>query len=144
MKRAIYLSVLLFVPLVMASAAADSHLLEPANIDIPSMQMFSSSQSGTDLGFRMAGVETESVELAGNTYQSVKPIAPDLEMYGETAEEGLPDLPVYAHLIGIPDQSGVRVEIVSSSFEIIEGYDIIPTQTPNPGGFRQTASLCKE
>ncbi len=134
MKRAFYFLALLCMPPAMISAATNSHILDSANLDMPSMQMFGSSQSGTDLGFRLAGIETEEVELDGRTYQSVIPMALDIEMYGETAEEGLPDLPVYAHLIGVPDQSGVRVEIVSSAFEIVEGYNIMPTQTPTLEG----------
>ncbi len=134
MKMALYLSAFLCLPLAMVSAGTDNHILEPANLDVPSMQMFNSSQSGTDLGFRLAGVGINDAELDGKTYQTVTPIAPDIEKYGETAEEGLPDLPLYAHLVGIPDQSGVRVEIVSSSFEIIEDYDIMPTQTPTLEG----------
>jgi hypothetical protein len=134
MKTAILISTVLLVWTATAMTAANDHVLEPANLDVASMQVFGSSQSGTQLGFRLAGVHIEDVELNGHIYQSVYPIGQDVEKFGQTAEEGLPDLPLYAHLIGIPDEAGVRIELLSSSYETLENYNIAPAQTPTLEG----------
>ncbi|MEE9555228.1 MAG: C25 family cysteine peptidase [candidate division Zixibacteria bacterium] len=129
--RIIHSLITLIIVLTATSFADQTSLvLEPANTDMPTVQKFGADMSRADLGFRLTGVEVETIEQDGAVYHSLAPIGGDLEFYGRTAEEGLPDLPLYAHLIGIPDQSGVRLEIISSSYEILEGYDIIPTQTP--------------
>ena len=62
-----YLIAFLSIPLVMAPAETDSHLLEPANLDLESMQMFNCGQSRTDLGFRLAGIETRAMAPDGKT-----------------------------------------------------------------------------
>jgi hypothetical protein len=134
MKAAMKLSMVFLLWATIALAATNDHVLEPANLDVSSMQVFASTRSETQLGFRMAGVQVEDVELNGEAYQSIYPIARDPQKFGQTAEEGLPDLPLYAHLTGIPDEAGVRIEITSSSYETLDGYDIAPVQTPAPEG----------
>jgi hypothetical protein len=113
-----------------SSGESVSIVLDEANLESSTLTMFGADQSGTSLGFRVAGIEVESVDLNGTDYQAIKLLTENPEFFGDTAEEGLPELPVYAHLIGIPDYSGARIEIISSSYEILDGYEIMPSQPP--------------
>ncbi len=111
-------------------AAADRHVLKTENLNAAPAFLVNSDQHGTGMEFRIAGFEADDVQLDGKAYQSIAPITDQPEMFGLTGEEGLPELPVFSQLIGIPDQSGVRVEILSASYEVIENVEIEPSQPP--------------
>jgi hypothetical protein len=130
--------------MAMVSAEPTSIVLEPAHLEVSTMQKIDASQFNTNLEFKMAGIEVETVDIDNTTYQKIKPLAIEPGLFGETAEEGLPDLPLYSHFVGIPDQSGARLEIISSSYEILEGYDMIPTQTPTLEGSDEVLPFVKD
>ncbi|UCC79271.1 MAG: hypothetical protein JSW64_13495, partial [Candidatus Zixiibacteriota bacterium] len=125
------------------AAESNSLILDQNNLNAPATQLFTAGGNGADLGFRMAGIEIESVDAEGLTYKSIMPVSSDIESFGTTGEEGLPELPLYAHLIGIPDQSGVTVNIVSSSFQIIDDIDVYPSQTPRGEGSNELLPFAK-
>ncbi len=139
-------SLFLLTVILAASAFAESGsiVLDPANVDISTIQKHSADLFQADLGFRLAGVEIEAVEADGSIYHSITPLGGDIELYGKTAEEGQPELPLYAHFIGIPDQSGVNVEIISYSYEIIDDYNIMPVQTPTIEGSDEILPFVKD
>ncbi len=131
MRIAIRVVLMILALFMIAQSSSNRVVLNQANIDVAPMIMNSSSQAQTSLSFRIAGIEEEPTAVAGMTYQNITAITPNPMKFGVTGEEGLPELPVFAHLIGIPDQSGVRIEILSSSYEIIENVDVMPSQ-PSP------------
>jgi len=134
MKKVIYLLLASLIFAGFSSVFAANLVLDQANLNTQTTVKFAADKSRTDLGFRMAGVEIESADLAEGAYQSVKPIAENPEEFGTTSDEGLPELPVFSQLVGIPDRSGVRLDVISAEFEIIEGYDILPFQIPTIEG----------
>ena len=143
MKIAYYL---LLVIMIAATGLAEptSVVLEPANADMTTIQKFGSDPFRTDLGFRMEGIEVEDVTLEANNYQSIGPLALEKELFGQTAEEGRPELPIYAHMVGIPDQAGIRLDILTYSYETIEGYDVMPVQTPTIEGSDEILPFIKD
>jgi len=134
------------VAMIATSAMAEMSqlMLDPANVNTPTIQKFGADPFQADLGFRMAGIEVEDIALDGGNYHSVAPIAQEKELFGRTAEEGRPELPVYAHMVGIPDQAGARLEILSYSYETVEGYDILPVQTPTIEGSDEILPFVKD
>lgn len=140
--NSLFLLTVIFAASVFAEPA--SIVLDPANIDISTVQKHSADLFQADLGFRLAGLEVEDVKLDGNNYQSINPMALEKELFGRTAEDGRPELPIYAHMVGIPDQAGVRVDIISSSYETIDGYDVMPVQTPTIEGSDEILPFVKD
>ncbi len=143
MKVGIWFAVFLCLPFLVLNAATNSVVLAPANIDQAPIQKLSSSSSETSLEFRMAGIEVEDVEADGVTAKKVTPLTSETEKFGEIAETGLPDLPILSQLVAIPDQAGVTVEILSASFELLENYDIMPTQPPALDGSNEVIPYTK-
>ncbi len=131
MRVAFRVVLMILTLFLVAQPATNRVVFDQANLEVAPMIMKNSSQSQTSIGFRMAGIEEEPSVAAGVTYQNITAITPEPMKFGSTGEEGLPELPVFAHLIGIPDQSGVRVEIISSSYQIIDNVDVMPSQ-PSP------------
>ncbi len=130
MKFGLWLVLFLCLPIWSLTAATNRVVLAPENLDVPAIQKLSSSGTETGLEFRMAGIEDEEVQAGGVTARKVSPISSTPEKFGEIAEQGLPDLPLCLQLVAIPDQAGVTAEIISSSYETLENYDIMPTQPP--------------
>ena len=143
MKIIVCILLIVLTPLMTVIAEPSSLVLDPAILNVAPMQKFSADNFAADLGFRMAGIEVESIQLEDNTYQSITPLAPDPELFGDTGEEGMPELPIYAHMVGIPDRSGVSLEVLSASYEILDGYDIKPVQTPAVEGSSEILPFVK-
>ena len=74
-----------------------------------------SDAAKTAIQFNLSGLTTETVTLDGKDFTKILPMLDELTEFGFTGEEGRPDLPVYSSMIIIPDQAGVRVNILSSS-----------------------------
>ncbi|MEE9555229.1 MAG: C25 family cysteine peptidase [candidate division Zixibacteria bacterium] len=142
--RVIYYSLLAIMTAATGMAEVTSVVLEPANADMSTVQKHRADLFQADLGFRLSGVEVETVENNGAVYHAITPLGGDVEIYGKTAEEGQPELPIYAHFIGIPDQSAVNVEIISFSYEIIDDYNIMPVQTPTIEGSSDILPFVKD
>jgi hypothetical protein len=124
--------ILFVMPAMLWGAEASRQvILDEANVGSIALQKTLSTTSQTGFSFRIAGVELSDKAVSTSNYQEVKAISDTPEKFGETDEQGLPNLPVYSQMVAIPDQAGVRAEIVSSSFQIIENVDVYPFQ-PQP------------
>jgi len=87
-----------------------------------------SDASKTAVEFSLSGLTTETVNLKGREFIKILPLIDEIADFGFTGEEGLPDLPVYSSMVIIPDQAGVRINILSSEYETYENIDIAPAQ----------------
>jgi len=138
MRTAAVLVVLLCIPLFLVHAAGERIILGDTDVESPPIQKLTSNLAQTELDFRMAGIEvTPTIAADGQNYQSVNPITSSPEKFGETSDEGFPELPLCSQLVAIPDQAGVRLEIISAQYEILDGYNIKPSQpsdTEGPNG----------
>ena len=142
MRTAILLVVILFVPLACVYAADERIILSDVNIESAPVEKLSSSRTQTELGFRMAGIEVApTVAANGLTFQSIAPMTSIPERFGETGEEGLPELPLYSQLVAIPDQAGVMLEIISAEYETLEGYVIMPSQPSTVEGSNEISAF---
>jgi hypothetical protein len=131
MRVVLRVLMLFLLPAMLRGAEASRQvILDETSLAAAPLEKTLSTTTQTGFSFRMAGVELSDKAVSTSNYQEVKAISNTPEKYGETGEEGLPDLPVYAQLVAIPDQAGVRVEIISSSFQIVENVDAFPTQAP--------------
>ncbi len=125
------LMMLLLPALVMGAEANRRVVLDQANMGQLPIQKALSTTTQTGFSIRLAGVDLSEKTVGTTSYQEISPITDNPEKYGQTGEDGLPDLPVIAQFVAIPDQAGIRVEIVSSSYQIIDNVDVYPTQ-PSP------------
>jgi len=82
----------------------------------------------TSVEFELSGLTTETVNIEGKNYTRILPSQQELLDFGFTEQEGLPNLPVYGSCMIIPDQAGVRVNIISSQYEIYENIEVMPAQ----------------
>jgi hypothetical protein len=131
MRVALRMLILFLLPAMLWGAESSRQvILDEASLGASPLEKTLSTTTQTGFSFRMAGVELSDKVVSTSNYQEVKAISNTPEKFGETGEEGFPDLPVYAQLVAIPDQAGVRVEIVSSSFQIINDIVAYPTQPP--------------
>jgi hypothetical protein len=87
-----------------------------------------STETGTSFDFNLKGLTTETVSLDNREFLKTLPLEDELVDWGFTGEEGRPDLPVYATMVIIPDQSGVQVNIISSEYETYQDVDVSPLQ----------------
>jgi hypothetical protein len=133
-KMRIAMRVLLILTLLtaMSFGAEQSRrvVLESANLGHQALEKTVSNTSETGFSFRLAGIDLSDVAVSERTCQKITAISDTPEKFGETGEEGLPDLPVYSELVAIPDLEGVRAEIISSSYQTIEDVDAYPFQPP--------------
>ena len=106
----------------------------------------SSGPSEISLDFRLAGVEIEDATGPdGKRYDKITPVSAHIEKFGETGEEGFPELPLIAQLVAIPDQAAARIEIISSSYETVDNINIYPVQPPaREGQFESNISFIKD
>ncbi len=130
MRTALLVMLIFALPVVTlgASEGARQVVLEASNIGQVHLEKTISTTSQTGFTFRLAGVELSDKAVSATNYQQVLPITDTPEKFGQTDTEGLPDLPVYSQMVAIPDQAGVRAEIISSSYQIIENVDVYPFQ----------------
>jgi hypothetical protein len=123
------LSLFILFPLLVRAATSGRVVLEPANVGSQPQVMTVSTTSETGFAFRLAGVEiSESATEDGVAYQSVAAITDDPKSFGQTDEEGYPELPLYARFVAIPDRAGIDIEIISAEYQTISDIDIVPCQ----------------
>jgi hypothetical protein len=133
------LMLLLLPALVLGAEANRRVVLDPANMGQLPLQKAISTMTQTDFSIRLAGVDLSDKAVGVSTYQEISPITDNPEKFGQTGEDGLPDLPVLAQFVAIPDQAGIRIEIISSSYQIIDNVDVYPTQPSALEGESQDA-----
>ncbi|HBC46299.1 MAG TPA: hypothetical protein DEO84_02515 [candidate division Zixibacteria bacterium] len=132
MRAAILVTTLFLFPAMLMGAEAGRRIvLDEASLGVASLEKTLSTTAQTGFSFHLAGVELSDRTVSISLFQEVRAITDSPEKFGETGEEGLPNLPVYAQLVAIPDQAGVTVQILSSSFQIVDNVDVYPTQPPS-------------
>jgi hypothetical protein len=75
------------------------------------------------LDYELQGFELDPVEIAGRTYYQVR-----LAHEGHLLEAGLPELPVVARSVIIPDQAAMDVRVVSATYRDFENVDVVPSK----------------
>ncbi|MCP4580550.1 MAG: T9SS type A sorting domain-containing protein [candidate division Zixibacteria bacterium] len=118
------LTVLVMIP-IMCFGAAD--LVFDVGVE-SSAEVISSDEFKTSMRLSLSSLARESISYEDKTYSRIIPPESGLINFGYINEEGMPDLPLYAETVIIPDQSGVRVNIISADYQIIPDIDIAPVQ----------------
>jgi len=144
MRISVCLTILISLPAVLFAGTVNRIVLDESNLSSQAIQKLESTQSLTALGFRMAGIESEAIESSDGQFQKISPITAEPEKFGETGEDGLPDLPLLSQLVAIPDEAGVRLEILATSYEVLENYDILPTQPSTVEGSPEELPFTKD
>lgn len=113
----------------MAPAAAEWVALDSAVPSAPQLSLVSHDSGATVIEVSVAGFETEQETADGTVYQRLS-----LGNDAALRQLGLPQLPVVAQLVGIPDQAGfvVSTEILDSV--TLAGYNVWPAQQPQVDG----------
>ena len=128
MRKAVCL-ISLIILIAISLANAENQVIFKADYEsLENSQVVYSNNVATALTFQMGGIEVKDADLSQSGYSKLDVLAARPEKFGRMNEDGMPDLPLYSEGIIIPDQSGVRVNIISAEFETIEDVDIAPTQ----------------
>lgn len=128
MRKYYVFALIVLVASVLSATTQNRIIFEADYENLENAQLISSDGFSTAINFQLGGVEIEEADLSESGYVNVRPLAANPEKFGSTAEEGLPDLPSYSECVIIPDQAGVRVNIISADYETIPNIDIAPTQ----------------
>ena len=96
--------------------------------DLSGTVITESNELRTSAHFGLGGMTAETVMLDGREYSKILPLERDMRGFGFTEQEGLPNLPVFNSFVIIPDQAGVRVNIISSQYEIYDNVEVMPAQ----------------
>ncbi|MFH1863131.1 MAG: C25 family peptidase propeptide domain-containing protein, partial [bacterium] len=89
----------------------------------PEVRLLSHSPAATVLELTLHGFYSQELMEAGVLYQQIS--------FGDNAalrEVGLPELPVIARLVGIPDRSGVAVSVAVLEVQTFSGFRVYPAQ----------------
>jgi len=118
------ITILLLLP-ALSLNAAELVLTDDAE---SSVDVLLSNDQATAIRFTMPGLITEEVNYQGNVFMTVDPFNAKAGDFGSTGETGKPELPLWSSGVIIPDQSGVRVNIISAEYQVISDIDIAPVQ----------------
>ena len=91
----------------------------------PVVTVQSSDASSTILNIQIPGMFMEERLVNGEIYQDLK-----FYSFATTQEIGSPALPIVAELLAVPGNSNIRVNILSMETVTLEGYNVLPFQTP--------------
>lgn len=120
---------LIFLLIPIAFASQDNQIIFNSNYEyMENLRVLNSSGSSTVVNFQLGGVELSPAGLERTEYVAVNPLTAKPETFGRISQEGWPDLPLYSKAMIIPDQSGVRVNIISADYETISNVDVAPAQ----------------
>jgi len=86
------------------------------------------ASSDVAVSLAIPAVAVNRVTLNGTDYDVVTLPISDHLFAAETADEGMPDVPVLTSLIAIPDLAGIELEVEYSGFDIIDNIDLAPVQ----------------
>jgi hypothetical protein len=89
-------------------------------------------KSGTKINLDIPAIGLTSTSLNNTTYDYVALPVADKLIAGETAEDGMPDIPVLSTWIAVPDMAGIKFTVSYTNVEIINDIDLAPTQSPLP------------
>jgi hypothetical protein len=79
----------------------------------------------TIIEFTLHGFAEEEITEASGSFMTLS-----LPEYYTTLEIGRPQLPAISELVAIPGNTDMRISVIDSIVEILEGYEIYPFQTP--------------
>jgi len=126
-KILLFSLILLLIPAVFASQG--NRVIYNSNYEyMENSRVLNSGSMSTAVNFQLGGIELSPAGLSRTEYVAVNPLTAKPESFGRTYQEGLPDLPLYSKAMIMPDQSGVRVNIISADYETISNVDVAPTQ----------------
>lgn len=91
----------------------------------PTMNVPISTMQEVVFDVQIPGMEVRQKAEEGITYQQVS-----IEGSGCITEIGKPQLPMISKFVPIPSGATIEVEVVDSSFDMMEGYTIYPAQEP--------------
>jgi hypothetical protein len=117
-----------------AAAATEGPALLPilsgGDSAAPTVRVLERDAQSLLLEFSLPALETQSLEVEGETYQV-------LAIEGGDVEGGIgePMLPTFSRLIQIPDRSGVTFETQVVESRRLTGYRVMPVQPDEPGAF---------
>ena len=94
----------------------------------PSVTVLRSNESETVVRISIPGFWSEDVVYGDETYRSIR-----FPGYFTTTDIGKAQLPIIFELLAIPGSSGVRAHVVDYSTVSLDGYRIVPFQTPTYG-----------
>jgi len=121
-----FITLLIFIP---ALCFGGENLIFDASLQQGTeAEIVLSDDQKTSVRFLLRGLSTETVTLNGKGYTKILPLESEVTDFGFIAEEGFPDLPVYSSMVIIPDQTGVRANILSFEYETYEDIEIPPFQ----------------
>jgi len=121
-----FISLLVFIP---ALCFGGENLIFDASLrQGTEAEIVLSDDQKTSVSFLLRGLSTEAITLNGKGYTKILPLESEVTDFGFIAEEGFPDLPVYSSMVIIPDQTGVRANILSFEYETYEDIEIPPFQ----------------
>ncbi|MCP4580152.1 MAG: hypothetical protein GY839_00935 [candidate division Zixibacteria bacterium] len=96
--------------------------------DLKNSTVLYSSNYSTAINFQLGGVNLAEAQIDRAGYIKPEPLAANPAVFGRIGEEGMPDLPLYSDFVIIPDQAGVRINIISADYETIFDVEVMPTQ----------------
>jgi len=122
----IFITLLMFIPVL---CFGGENLIFDASLQQGTeAEIVLSDDQRTSVSFLLRGLSTEAITLNGKGYTKILPLESEVTDFGFIAEEGFPDLPVYSSMVIIPDQTGVRANILSFEYETYEDIEIPPFQ----------------
>ncbi|MBC8492091.1 MAG: hypothetical protein H8D42_05980, partial [Candidatus Marinimicrobia bacterium] len=127
-KNFLLKAVLLFAFTIVFCSSANSAYWVPFNGSSPQeyqVNVLSSDDNATVLQFDFPGMFVEEVRIGGEIYHDLK-----FYSFATTQDVGLPALPIVAEMAAIPGTKNVKASITKTSTAILEGYHVIPFQTP--------------
>jgi hypothetical protein len=100
----------------------------------PIMHCVQHGSASTDLKINIQGISDTPVDIGNQAFNNIDLAPAEKLTVGQTSIDGQPELPLYTTMLAIPNYADISIRINSSSYEIIENYDIAPVQEPTPEG----------
>jgi len=117
--------------LVLATAPAAAEWVDLAGSGpaSPQVNLVSHDTTATVIDLSISGFEVEENRTGGETWHQLS-----FDDQAALRQVGLPELPVVARLVGIPDQAGYRVSTEILDSVTLPGYNVWPAQQPLKDG----------
>ncbi len=120
--RGTTLALVMILALTLAASAADIVTLG-GGAEAVTATVMESSDSRTVIEYELGSFTKSPVVIGGETYYSVS-----LEGEPHSSDRGLPELPLVARSIIIPDASGMDVRVLGSSYVDFEDVPVAPSK----------------
>ncbi|MBI2471529.1 MAG: hypothetical protein HYV59_09850 [Planctomycetes bacterium] len=93
------------------------------------LKVLRSDEQVIELELNVDDFQVETIKHGGQTYQRL--VIPDM---AQSNRPGMPQIPIYGTLVGIPCIEGVSVEILDAGYEMLKGYRLLPSPEPKVMG----------